>query len=158
RARARTPITARFRNPIAMEDALRLLAEMAGLEVDLRENTLIVTTGEKREGAAKRVLRIRARPLHQALRDLERWSGVHVVLDPRFEPDAEDELTELARLVLPEDREKQGTLVSGTFAPGVSTEAAARVLANQAELVVVNVDGVLYVTEALSAQHLLENA
>ncbi|MFO0965200.1 MAG: hypothetical protein U0793_06400 [Gemmataceae bacterium] len=38
------------------------------------------------------------------------------------------------------------------FKAGVSAEAAARILADQAELVVVSLDGALYVTDWLSAE------
>jgi hypothetical protein len=47
--KARTPVTAHFHNTIGLQDAVRLLAEMADTQADVREGVLFVTTKTKAE-------------------------------------------------------------------------------------------------------------
>jgi hypothetical protein len=136
---ARTPISARFRNTISLEGAVRLLAKMAGLRTELDEGYVLFVTSRAKEGGAeaKPDLRLRDRPLKLALLDLARWSRATIILDPRAENEDVHGLMIKIRGEIP---------VSGNFAVGTSAAAAARILAVMAGLETVPLDNAVFVT------------
>jgi biotin carboxyl carrier protein len=85
--KARMPVSATFRNSIALDGAVRLLAEMADLQADVQENVLFITNKAKAGGKQEKAdLELRNRRLDLAVKDLARWSGQTVLLDPLFVP------------------------------------------------------------------------
>lgn len=85
--KSRTPVSATFRNSIALDGAVRLLAEMADLQVDVQENVLFITSKPKPGGQKEKVdLELKNRRLDLAVKDLARWSGQSILLDPMFIP------------------------------------------------------------------------
>jgi hypothetical protein len=162
--KAHTAVSARFQNTVSLETAVRLLAEMADLETEVRGNVLFVTNKPKAEGPqAKAELHLKGRRLDLALRDLAAWSGAQILLDPKYivpptpifggtrkQPEA-DEGPKGKAVATP-------LRVHAIFKPGVSAEAAARVLANQAGLSVVVLEHLMYVTDRDNAGRLLEEA
>jgi hypothetical protein len=86
--KAKTPVSATFRGNVTLEGAVRLLAEMADLKTDLRENVLFITTTRKAkgDGQQKTELQLKNRRLDLAVQDLADWSGETILLDPAFMP------------------------------------------------------------------------
>jgi hypothetical protein len=84
--KTKTPVSATFRSTVSVETAVRLLAEMADLQAELEDSILFVTAKPKAEpGAQKSELHLRNRWLDLALKDLARWSGATIVLDPNVQ-------------------------------------------------------------------------
>src|SRR5262249_26461947 len=82
---AKTPVTARFNNTISLQDAVRLLAEMADLRVETENSILFVTSKPKADGGQQKSdIHFRDRRLDLALKDLARWTGASIVLDPKL--------------------------------------------------------------------------
>jgi hypothetical protein len=151
--KAKTPVTATFRNTISLEGAIKLLAEMADLVARTDEHDVLFITNKSKVGPLQQgsALRLRVRPLHLALKDLSRWSKTRIVLDPRLD----------APLFLGPDcwlaRALDGpamTSISVTFEPGFSPKVAARILAEMGGLTAVVVDDTIYVTRTYWANGL----
>jgi hypothetical protein len=169
--KAKTPVSATFRNSIALDGAVRLLVEMADLQADVQENVLFITTKPKAGGKQEKTdLDLKNRRLDLAVKDLAKWSGQTVLLDPQFMPGPTPILTPLgggrvkrieaaasagpALVQLggpPPDpnAEPKDIRITATFKPNVSAKAAAEVIARQANLTVVELDNLLYITHPL---------
>ena len=180
--KAKTPVNASFKNTITLEGAVRLLAEMADLQTDIRDNILFITGKAKAEAEAdKSEIHFRGRRLDLALRDLARWSGANIVLDPRYVPpptpiyQRKQKLIEGAALQqqldtvavqvggfglggMPFDplEEPRNMKVTASFKRNVSAEVATRILANQVRLSVAVLGNVLNVTDPTNADRLLK--
>lgn len=85
--KAQSPITATFRNSVSLEAAVRLLAEIAGLQVHVKGGEILFLTNTTKESGkhGRSDLDLSTRPLKWALRDLAEWSRSSVLLDPRAE-------------------------------------------------------------------------
>jgi hypothetical protein len=149
--KAKTPVSATFRNNTKVEMAVRLLAESAGLKAHVDNDTLVITP-EPKGGKApkKRELRLTDRPLELAFKDLAAWSDTSIVVDSRLLPPPA--LVCFIGGVF----DFRAIRVSAVFKANVSPEAAARVLANQADLTVVSLDNLLFITTAQSASKILQ--
>ena len=182
--KAKTPVSASFKNTITLEGAVRLLAEMADLQTDIRDNILFITGKAKAEAEAdKSEIHFHGRRLDLALRDLARWSGANIVLDPRYLPPPtpinpgrqkrieaaaglqQNQLETIALQVggfglggMPFDplEEPRNMKVTASFKRNVSAEVATRILANQVHLSVAVLGNVLYVTDPTNADRLLK--
>jgi hypothetical protein len=181
--KAKTPVSASFRNTITLEGAVRLLAEMADLQAEIRDNILFITGKAKEEGGKqKSAIHFKGQRLDLALRDLANWSGANIVLDPRYIPPPtpifqgrqkrieaaglEKKLETVALQVgglgiggmgIPFDPlESRNLKVTASFKPNVSAEVATRILANQVQLSVAVLGTVLYVTDSTNADRLLK--
>ena len=182
--KAKTPVSASFKNTITLEGAVRLLAEMADLQTDIRDNILFITGKAKAEAEAdKSEIHFHGRRLDLALRDLARWSGANIVLDPRYLPPPtpinpgrqkrieaaaglqQNQLETVALQVggfglggMPFDplEEPRNMKVTASFKRNVSAEVATRILANQVKLSVAVLGNVLYVTDPTNADRLLK--
>jgi hypothetical protein len=182
--KAKAPVSASFKNTITLESAVRLLAEMADLQAEMRDNILFITGKAKGEGAPqKSALHFKGRRLDLALRDLANWSGANIVLDPRYLPpptpifQGKQKQVEAAALDPLEKQPETVALqvgglgfggmaapyeppdprnmkVTASFNANVSAEMAARILANQVRLSVVIMGNVLYVTDPINASRL----
>jgi hypothetical protein len=173
--KTKTPVTATFKGTVSLEAAVRLLAEMADLETDLEDTTLFVTGKPKLEPAPQKSdLHLKNRWLDLALRDLSRWSGATIVLDPnvkirrtageapraRMEAARELEVALVAGDPLKRfrrevgDPEEPSFKVTATFKANVPVESAVRILANQARLSVVVLEGAFFVTTPANAEML----
>jgi hypothetical protein len=155
--KAQTPITARFRNTISLEAAVRLLGEMAGLQVRVdEENVLFITSSPKAGPRDKQAdLSLRGRPLELAVRDLASWSGASVILDPRAESPAEYGPPFPGVTGIPPSTTPSARLpVSAVFKPGTSPRAAATILAKMVGLEAVALDNAVYVTTPKVAQEM----
>jgi hypothetical protein len=145
--KARTPVSAIFRNSVSLEAAVGLLAEMADLQVSRgQSDVLFVTEKRKAAGAARGgSLEFRNTPLDRALRELAEWSGTTIVLDPRAAcPEGPDGAVGEGRAVPAKSPFK--TLVSATIQKGTEARAAARILAAMAGLAAVDVGNAVFVT------------
>lgn len=156
--KAQTPVSAVFKNTITLEGAVRLLAEMADLHAEVQDNVLFITGKPKVEAGEKKTeLRLRGKRLDLALRDLADWSGAAIQLDPRYAPRPTPIIRKASGADTPEDTRFSLLVdpkVSATFKKGASPEAAVRILANQAGLAMVRMDGILYVTDPDNAERL----
>jgi hypothetical protein len=179
--KAKTHVSASFKNSITLERATSLLAEMADLQVEVRDDILFITAKVKAEDEQqKKELHFQGRRLDLALRDLATWSGANILLDPRYIPApvpihkrGPDKRAEIAaaqakpveKVALRNQEEmkapKAGGLdpramkVTASFRPTVSAEIATRILANQVGLSVAVLGDVLYVTNPANADRLL---
>jgi hypothetical protein len=147
--KAQTPVTARFRNTISLEGAVRLLAEMSGLQVRVEEENVLFITSKRKEGPQEKQadLRFRDRPLDLALRELTNWSGTSIILDPRAESPPWDGIpwldpTRPPPATVPSEKFP----VSAVFKAGTSPRAAATILAKMAGLEAVAIENAVYVT------------
>jgi len=180
--KAKTPVSASFKNTITLDSAVRLLAEMADLQAEVRDNVLFITGKRKEEGAQqKSAIHFKGQRLDLALRDLANWSGANIVLDPRYIPPPTPifqgkqkriEAAVLQQKLLATVALQVGGLglggmgmpyelpdprnmkVTASFKPNVSAEMATRILANQVQLSVVVLGNVLYVTDPTNANRL----
>ncbi|MBI3824115.1 MAG: hypothetical protein HY289_15715 [Planctomycetes bacterium] len=158
--KGRTPVTATFRNTIALEGAVRLLAEMADLQAETQENVLFITTKVKSDGKqAKADLQFKNRRLDLAVKDLAAWSGQTVLLDPAYMPTptrfeapggVRRRLEAAASTEQPQigsdPNEPKDAKITATFKSNVPARSVAEVIARQANLSVVELDGLLYIT------------
>jgi hypothetical protein len=182
--KAKAAVSASFKNTITLEGAVRLLAEMADLQAEIRDNILFITGKRKDEGAQqKSAIHFKGQRLDLALRDLAAWSGANIVLDPRYIPpptpinQGKQKRIEAAALqhkllatvalqvgglglggmAMPfEPLDPRNMKVTASFKPNVSAEVATRILANQVQLSVAVLGNVLYVTDATNADRLLK--
>jgi hypothetical protein len=181
--KAKTPVSVSFKNTITLEAAVRLLAEMADLQTEIRDNILFVTGKAKADGGPqKSEIHFKGQRLDLALRELANWSGANIVLDPRYTPPPtpinqrrqkrieavglEKQLETVALQVgalgiggigMPyEPLDPRNMRVTASFKPNVSAETAARILANQVQLSVAVLGNVLYVTDPTNADRLLK--
>ncbi|MCI0457823.1 MAG: hypothetical protein L0Z62_12715 [Gemmataceae bacterium] len=153
--KARTPVSARLQNPVPLEWAVKLLAEMAEVRVRIDHDWLFITSKAKASaGKPSSHLRFWDRPLSLALEDLADWSGTTVLLDPRAQNPQE-------LLLGPWLHSPWGVSVpplakvpvSATFKAGTSGRTAARILAAIMGLEAVAVDdAVLLTTRELAEQ------
>jgi hypothetical protein len=163
--KAKTPVTATFRNTTTLENAVRILAELADLQADL-DDYAIVVTGKPKVEAPQAELKFRGRWLDLALADLARWKGTTIVLDPEVNVNKVS-LGEgkIRRIELVELTDKPGGhgpktaaaptyKVTATLKPSISAEAAVRIVADQAHLSVVVMEGAFYVTTQRKAERL----
>src|SRR5262249_23594148 len=110
-----------------------------------------VTTPET-QGGQKGALRLRSVPLDRALKELAKWSGANIVLDPHAMHEGNAPRKSLPGLpggapaAPPPDSLVTKTPVSATFKSGPPPASAARVLAALAGLDAVALDGVVFVT------------
>ncbi len=163
--KARTPVTAEFRNPIALEGVMRLLAEMADLQVETRENILFITSKPKLEGPQQKgALEFKDRRIDLAVKDLAAWSGQTVLLDPAFMPPPTQPATSFggprraARLEKAASACQMGGLsvslaeqlksmkVTASFKPNVPARVIAEVIARQTGLAVLERENLIYFT------------
>ena len=182
--KAKTPVSASFKNTITLESAVHLLAEMADLQAVVRDNFLFITGKAKAEGAPqKSAIHFKGQRLDLALRDLADWSGASIMLDPRFVPPptpifqgkpkrieaAVLQQQLLATVALQvgglglggmgmpyEPQDPRNMKVTASFKPNVSAEVATRILANQVHLSVAVLGNMLYVTDPTNADRLLK--
>jgi len=180
--KAKTPVSASFKNSITLERATSLLAEMADLQVEVRDDILFITAKVKAEGEQqKKELRFQGRRLDLALRDLATWSGANILLDPRYIPSpvpihkrgpdrrieaAAAQAIPVEKVALQNQQEMKAPQAGGldprtmkvtaSFRPTVSAEIATRILANQVGLSVAVLGDVLYVTDRANADRLLK--
>src|SRR5262249_27302350 len=165
--KAKTPVTATFRNTTTLENAVRLLAEMADLQAELDDYAIVVVAKPKLDGARQSELNLRGRWRDLALRDLARWTGRTIVLDPEVDVHKISlgegkvrrvEVVEAVNEGPAERRAQKGAppsfKITATFKPSISAEAAVRIVADQARLSVVMMDGAFYVTTPSNAQRL----
>jgi hypothetical protein len=152
--KAQTPITARFRNTISLEGAVRLLAEMAGLTVRLDEEIVIFITGRSKDGPRDKQgeLRLRHRPLYLALKDLAAWAETTIILDPRAESEVVNPrlfgmgLPLFGTGILDPPVYRAKLPVSAAIKAGTSARAAAAMLAAMVGLEAVPIDNAVFVT------------
>jgi hypothetical protein len=152
---AHAPINARFRNSISLESAVKMLAKMAGLRaiLDEEDNLFVTTTPKKGSREKPSDLRLRDRPLNLALKDLSRWSGTSIVLDPKTQ--AESPLGGPMPLVVGFPHSSAAECpVSATFKPRTSAAAAARILATMVSLEAIPIDNAVFVTTRKVAEQM----
>lgn len=181
--KAKTPVSASFKNTITLESAVRLLAEMADLRAEIRDNILFITGKAKEEaGEQKSALHFKGQRLDLALRELANWTGANIVLDPRYKPAPtpihqrkqkqieaaamqQNQLDTVALQIggmglggigMPIELDPRNMKVTASFKPNVSAEVATRILANQVQLSVAVLGNVLYVTDPTNADRLLK--
>ena len=105
--------------------------------------------------------------LDLALRDLARWTGKTIVLDPEIKVRKFSlgegkmrriELAEVGNEAGPRRKAQNEPAptfkITATLKPSISAEAAVRLVADQARLAVVVMDGAFYVTTPTNAQRL----
>lgn len=162
--KARTPVSATFRNNITLEGATRLLAEMADLQADVQENVLFITSKPKVEAPAQKTeLRLKNRRIDLAVRDLANWSGESILLDPAFVPPptpldighgqrrpplpagVADQIGGMGMIGMgaPDPMHMK---ITAAFKPNVPAKSAAEVIARQAGLSVIVMDNLIYIT------------
>ncbi|MBI3409878.1 MAG: hypothetical protein HY040_16185 [Planctomycetes bacterium] len=160
---AKTLVSAAFNNSITLYDAVRLLAEMADLRVEVENSIMFVTSKPKTDGGPqKSEIHFRERRLDLALKDLARWTGAAIVLDPKVKMPRSDFDSDVGgrpfRIELPEESNspsvKRNLQVTASLKPTISAEAAVRILANQADLAVVNLGSAFFVTTPENAERI----
>ncbi len=154
--KAKTPVSATFRGTIALEGAVRLLAEMADLQADVRENVLFITNTPKTDGQQQKTeLHFKSRRLDLAVKDLAAWSGQTILLDPAYIPPATLPYLPFGgrpQPLLTAEPHATGTKVTASFKPNVSAKAAAEIIARQANLSVVVMDNLIYITRPVTRE------
>jgi hypothetical protein len=154
--KAETPITARFRNTISLEGAVRLLAEMAGLQARVGEESVLFVTARPKKGRRPRQadLSFRGRPFDLALRELADWSGTSIILDPRAEQEPIRPWFGPGTGIHAPPEFRAKTRVVATFKVRTSGRAAACILARMVGLEAIPIDNAVFVTTRQIAQEM----